>query len=206
VVCLVAALALVLGVGAGYVLGRPAHPTDTSVDAGFARDMSTHHAQGVDMAMTIQRDTDDAGLSLLGTDIGLTQQAQIGIMGAWLDQWGLSPNGSEPRMAWMAGHAHGSAAEEKSMSLRPDGLMPGMATPAQIRQLRSSTGTAQEILFCQLMIRHHRAGVQMAKAAVEMAAQPAVRQLAQQMVNGQNYEIGLLTAELTKRGAKPLPD
>jgi uncharacterized protein (DUF305 family) len=92
------------------------------------------------------------------------------------------------------------------MSLRPDGLMPGMATAAEIRRLRTSTGTAQEVLFCQLMLRHHQAGVQMAKAAVEMAAQPVVRQLAQQMVTGQSYEIGLLTAELTKRGAKPLPD
>jgi uncharacterized protein (DUF305 family) len=205
VVCLVAALMLVLGIGAGYVLGRPTYPTDTSVDAGFARDMAAHHAQGVDMAMTIQRDTSDTELSVLGTDIALTQQAQIGIMTGWLEQWGLPPNGSAPRMSWMAGHAHNSTADQKSMSLRPDGLMPGMATAAEIRRLRTSTGTAQEILFCQLMVRHHQAGVQMAKAAVEMAAQPEVRQLAQQMVDGQAYEIGLLTAELTERGAKPLP-
>jgi uncharacterized protein (DUF305 family) len=168
--------------------------------------MAAHHAQGVDMAMTIQRDSRDTGLRLLGTDIALTQQAQVGMMNGWLQLWDLSPNGSGPRMAWMAGHTHTSAAEAKSMSLRPDGLMPGMATAAEIRRLRTSTGTTQEVLFCQLMLRHHLAGVQMAKAAVQMAAQPVVRQLAQQMVTGQSYEIGLLTAELTKRGAKPLPD
>jgi uncharacterized protein (DUF305 family) len=205
-VLLVAALTLVLGFGAGYVLGRPTYPTDTSVDAGFARDMSSHHAQGVDMAMTIQRGTDDLPLRQLGTDIALTQQAQIGMMQAWLGQWGLPPNGSEPRMAWMAGHMHGSAAEDESMSLQPNGLMPGMATPEEIQRLRSSTGTAQEVLFCQLMIRHHRAGVEMAKAALEMAAQPVVRELAQTMVTGQTKEITLLTAELTERGGTPLPD
>lgn len=200
----VAALALVVGAAAGYLLGRPAYPGDTSVDAGFARDMTTHHGQGVDMAMTMYPATDDPELRPVALDIGLTQQGQIGIFQAWLDQWGLSPTGSQKPMAWMAGHNHGSTAEQ-SMQLRPDGLMPGMATQAELQRLRTATGRAKEVLFCQLMIRHHKAGVAMAEMAATGASEPAVRRMAQQIVDGQAYEIQVLTALLAKRGAKPLP-
>ena len=197
-----AALALLVGGAAGYLFARPTHPGDASVDAGFARDMSTHHSQGVDMAMTMYPATSDPDLRQVALDIGLTQQGQIGMFQAWLEDWGLSPTGSQPPMAWMAGHDHGSASSQ-SMKLRPDGLMPGMATPAQIQQLRQATGKAREILFCQLMIRHHRAGVAMAEMAASRATEPEVRRVAQTIVDGQTYEIQVLTAMLAKRGTPP---
>jgi uncharacterized protein (DUF305 family) len=203
-VAVLAVLTLVLGLGAGYVLGRPAHPGDASVDAGFARDMSTHHGQGVDMAMTMYRATNDPDLRQVAVDIGLTQQAQIGMMQAWLGSWGLSPTGSQPPMSWMSGHSHGADAPP-AMRMGPDGLMPGMATPAQLEQLRQATGKAKEVLFCQLMIRHHKAGVAMAAYAAQHATEAQVRQLAQQIVDGQTYEISVLTGFLTERGATPLP-
>lgn len=67
--------------------------------------------------------------------------------------------------------------------------MPGMATPAELAQLDALTGTDAEIAFLVLMVRHHRAGVQMAQAAVEHAARPEVRALAQSMIDGQAHEI-----------------
>jgi uncharacterized protein (DUF305 family) len=203
VVALVSALTLLVGLGAGLLLGRPSYPGDTSVDAGFARDMSTHHAQGVDMAMTIYPATTDPQLRSVTVDIGLTQQGQIGVMQTWLDTWGLSPTGSRPPMAWMAGHDHGGPSA--SHTLRPDGLMPGMATPAELERLRQATGKAKEILFLQLMIRHHHAGVVMAEVAVERATRPEVRDLAQKIIDGQQGEIRVLTAFLLERGQRPLP-
>jgi uncharacterized protein (DUF305 family) len=205
VIALVAVLGLLLGALGGFALGRPANPSDGSVDAGFLRDMSIHHGQGVDMAMTIHASTRDLALRQLAVDIGLTQQGQIGMMQGWLQDWGLPPLSSRPRMAWMAGHDHGAGGAQSSMALQPNGLMPGMATQEQIQRLRTSTGTPQEILFCQLMIRHHRAGVEMAAYAAEHAQMAEVRQLAQTMVDGQTYEIKTLTDMLAARGAKPLP-
>jgi uncharacterized protein (DUF305 family) len=202
---MVAALALLVGGLAGYALTRPTTPTDGSVDAGFLRDMSTHHAQGVDMAITIHAASGDPALRQIAIDIGLTQQAQIGMMQGWLDIWDLPALSDRPRMAWMTGHDHGPGGAESDMALRPDGLMPGMATQEEIRRLRTTTGTAQEILFCQLMIRHHRAGVEMAEYAAENAQVAVVRHLAKTMADGQKYEIGVLTDLLAERGAKPLP-
>jgi uncharacterized protein (DUF305 family) len=203
VVALVAVLALLLGALGGVVFTRSSTPGDGSLDAGFLRDMSVHHGQAVDMAMTIHASTHDPALRQVAVDIGLTQQGQIGMMQGWLQDWGLPLQSSRPRMSWMAGHDHSGA--ESRMAMQPDGLMPGMATQAQIEQLRSLTGKAQEILFCQLMIPHHEAGVDMASYAAQHAKMAEVRQLAQTMVDGQTYEITVLTNLLAVRGAKPLP-
>ena len=66
-------------------------------------------------------------------------------------------------------------------------------------------GKAAEILFLQLMIVHHRAGVDMAKAAQSSGDQPRVVRLARSMVEGQSGEINLMTDMLKKRGATPWP-
>src|SRR4051812_18858843 len=59
---LIAALTLVVGLGAGFLIGRPSHPGDDSVDAGFARDMSVHHGQAVAMSMPLYRESTDPNL------------------------------------------------------------------------------------------------------------------------------------------------
>jgi hypothetical protein len=79
----------------------PATPGPTSVEAGFARDMSTHHAQAVELAMLAHEKGSDPEVRQVGADIAMTQQAQIGMMQTWLDGWNLSRNSSQPRMAWM---------------------------------------------------------------------------------------------------------
>ncbi|MFM9877666.1 MAG: DUF305 domain-containing protein [Rhodoglobus sp.] len=78
---MVVALALV-GV-AGYSLGRfsgigPSDPTDTSVEAGFARDMQVHHNQGVELALIVRDRTQDPAVRLLAYDIATTQAQQSG--------------------------------------------------------------------------------------------------------------------------------
>src|SRR5918998_2539342 len=120
---LVAAFAAVLVAGVSlalYATSRP--PGDGSPEAGFARDMSVHHAQAVEMAEIVRFKTESEEIRIMATDVALTQQAQIGMMQGWLDVWGLSASGTEPAMAWMG---------------RPtEGRMPGMASPEEINCLR----------------------------------------------------------------------
>lgn len=82
-----------------WLSGRP--PGEESAEAGFARDMSAHHAQAVEMAEIVRGRTESEEIGILAADISLTQQGQIGRMQGWLSVWGLSPTGSEPTMAWM---------------------------------------------------------------------------------------------------------
>src|SRR5687768_13678004 len=88
------ALALVLlalGFAGGLLVPRFTTPADDSADAGFARDMSQHHAQAVEMAMAAFDRSTDTELRTMGYDITTSQQYQIGQMQTWLQEWRLSP-------------------------------------------------------------------------------------------------------------------
>lgn len=170
-------------------------PSTTSVDAGFARDMSTHHTQAVIMAGYERDNTSSRSLRLLAYDIETSQQSQIGEMQGWLDAWGLSRTSTRPEMAWMAGHMHMAAS----------GLMPGMATPDQVTRLESLHGTALDILFLQLMIHHHQGGIEMANYAAQHASEDYVRTMAQSIATAQTNEIIVMEKALRQLGSSPLP-
>jgi uncharacterized protein (DUF305 family) len=182
-------------------------PGDHSVEAGFARDMQIHHAQAVDMAMTIRDRSSDPAIRTLAYDIALTQQEQIGEMHGWLADWGLAQTGADPIMSWMqdTGHDHampGMAVDGSAMTVMVDpqtGLMPGMATPAQLAALAAASGIDADIQFLTLMIAHHQAGVQMADAVLARTDRPSVTALATAMVNGQSSEISLMQDMLRER-------
>jgi uncharacterized protein (DUF305 family) len=199
---LIACAALVLVAAAIFlVLGRSGTPGDASAEAGFARDMAAHHAQAVDMSFTMRDKTQSKDIRNLAYDIITTQSTQRGMFLGWLQQWGLDQAGDRPAMAWMVGHGHGAAAT----AAVPSGQMPGMATPEQLTQLKSLQGAAAEVLYLQLMIRHHEGGVQMAQGLLALSKRDEVVSLAQKIVNGQTGEIKLMTEMLKQRGAQPYP-
>ncbi|MFF2010523.1 DUF305 domain-containing protein [Streptomyces sp. NPDC058195] len=176
--------------------GAPASasaPADRSVDAGFARDMSVHHQQAVEMSFIVRDRTSDVAVRRLAYDIINTQANQRGMMLGWLELWGRAKSSSAPPMQWM-GH---------TFEPRGDGsLMPGMATDTELDALRAAKGEAAEVLFLKLMTTHHRAGAEMAQAAANSADTAAIRGLAAGMVRGQESEIALMADMLKERGAK----
>lgn len=182
---------LLIGLAAGLLAPMLTRPGDDSAEAGFARDMSTHHAQAVEMAMLAHERASSSDVRTLGADIATTQQGQIGIMQTWLKEWNLNPTGSQPRMAWMP---------DGAASMK-DGLMPGMATDAERAQLRAATGKDFDILFLKLMLKHHIGGIHMAEAVIKSSDDDQVRSLAQSMVNGQKKEMELINLLLTNLGA-----
>jgi uncharacterized protein (DUF305 family) len=187
-------LAVVLGLGDD---GAPV-PTADSVDAGFSRDMAVHHLQGVEMANVALERSEDPEVRQLAFDISSTQTNQTGRMQGWLSLWGVSPTGGEP-MAWMGtagGHGHAVA---------EGGRMPGMASEDELAELRSLSGTAFDVEFLRLMIRHHQGGREMAEYAAEHAAVPAVARLARTIAETQTAETGTMSDMLAARGGTPLP-
>src|SRR6187549_1781964 len=124
-----------LVVGAGLLIGsRVGTPRDDSAEAGFARDMATHHAQAVEMSFVARDKSSDHELRTLASDIIVTQSTQRGIFMGWLQQWRLPQAAARPRMAWMPGHAHLAPASDGGV------LMHGMATDAELRRLREAKG------------------------------------------------------------------
>lgn len=198
VAVLAVALLLIAGT-AGWLVGNNRDgaglPSETSVDAGFARDMSTHHTQAINMANYTRDATNDATIQILARDIETEQYFQVGEMQGWLDAWGLTRSSKQPVMSWMAGHSH----------LESDGRMPGMASPAEMDKLETLTGKPLSVYFLQLMIRHHQGGLPMAQYAAEHASQAYVRNLAAKMVQAQSNEIVQMEQMLRGLGGSPLP-
>lgn len=189
-----ALVALTVGVlGALWVTSaRSSAPSEFGADAGFARDMQTHHAQAVEMAFLVRDRSRDPELRTVAYDIITSQQQQAGQMYGWLVQWDLPQTGSRPPMAWVG-------AEHAEAHASADGTMPGMATKAQLDELRASTAVEAERIFLRLMIAHHEGGVAMADAAVAEARTTEVTTLAGAIAGAQASEIALLRQMLDAR-------
>ena len=204
----VIAVGLVLlggGLAVALGIGRTAAdtPTADSVDAGFSRDMARHHLQGVEMANLAPERSQDDDVRRLAFDISSTQTNQAGRMQGWLTLWGLPLSGGEP-MAWMGDSGH-AGHDMAGMGLTSSGLMPGMATENELAHLRGLSGTAFDVEFLRLMIRHHQGGKDMAEYGAGHADLPAVRDLARSIVQSQTAETNLMAQMLTDRGGTPLP-
>jgi len=177
-----------LGGGIALLVPRLSTPGDDSVEAGFLRDMAVHHAQAVEMSMIVHEKSDDPEIVYLASDIALTQHGQIGYMQAWLRDWHLSPTSTQQPMAWMPDSA-GSVV---------NGLMPGMATPEQLADLRKATGKDLDVQYLTLMRQHHLGGIHMAQEAVKLSHNSDVKWLAGTMVTSQQGEITVIDNLLKK--------
>ena len=192
VAALIAALvAALVGVTAAYWMGSAralATPGRASAEAGFARDMQVHHIQGVEMSMLVRDRTDGPDMRRMAYDMATTQGHQAGQLYGWLAAWGLSQLGGQPPMTWMGHTGHGMGA-----------LMPGMATPEQVKELAAASGVEVERIFLRLMIAHHRGALEMSEAVLERSEHPAVMAFARAVLISQQSEIDLMTTMLEAR-------
>jgi uncharacterized protein (DUF305 family) len=197
-VVVIAAVVLLL-LGIGYAAGRltPVFtaPGDGSAEAGFARDMTVHHGQAIHMAMVEYDRGQDATLRRMAYDIATSQQYQIGVMEGWLREWRLPLTTDRQPMAWVPNGAN---------MLQPDGRMPGLASNDELKRLEDASGRDADILFCQLMLRHHLGGIHMVDAVLQASDNDQVRELAQAMRTAQRGEIDAMSEMLKAWGAQPL--
>ena len=192
---LLAVMSLLIGLVLGWALfGRGGFPLDTSAEAGFARDMQTHHGQAVQMSLLVAERTEDPAIRTFANDIATSQQQQAGQMFAWLQLWGLSPTGSQAPMAWMGSDHHGATtpAGEKVP-------MPGMASESDLARLTAARGVEADRIFLTLMIAHHRGGVEMADAVLARSDRKEVVILAKAMKSAQTSEITAMQEMLAAR-------
>ena len=126
-------------------------------------------------------------------------------MQGWLGLWGAASDAPGGRhMAWMSsgtdGHSHGTPSADGSVD-----TMPGMASSDDLRALRAATGPPLDVLFLQLMLRHHQGGAPMLQYATDHASESEVRNLAARMLSSQGSESQYLEQLLAARGGTPLP-
>nr|WP_038169464.1 DUF305 domain-containing protein [Tomitella biformata] len=169
----------------------------------FAQDMAVHHQQALTMVQLLdpQASPEVAGLA---RQIGDSQRIEIGMLLGWLRLSGATVTNPAP-MAWMRDGGHGGDGGDGHGDPAAPGLMPGMANSAELDALAAARGPDSEVLFLQLMHRHHVAGVQMAQAADQRLEAGTVKQAAREMIQEQSRETGVLTLLLDQRGVPPLP-
>jgi uncharacterized protein (DUF305 family) len=194
-VAVAAVVLILLGVGIGYATPILTAPGSDSAEAGFARDMTVHHSQAVHMGMVEYDRGQDSTLRRMAYDIATSQQYQIGVMEGWLREWRLPLTTDRRPMAWVP--------NGQSM-LQADGRMPGLASRDELKRLEEASGRDADVLFCQLMLRHHLGGIHMIDAVLAETGNDRVRDLAQQMRNAQSGEIEALRELLKALGAQPL--
>jgi uncharacterized protein (DUF305 family) len=200
-------LGAALGTALPLVGGVSAQSEGSPVDVGFAQDMSVHHRQAVLMAGLARDRSADPAIRLLAFDIETNQLEQIGQMQGWLSLWNAAALPTGRYMTWMTGAdsmpgmvgmAHGGGSTGMA-------TMPGMASAADLDRLRAASGAQFDMLFLQLMLRHHQGGAPMAQYAAQHAEIPQVRNLAEKMVISQGAESDYMAQLITQRGAQPLP-
>ena len=211
---LTVAVVLVVGVAIGRLSSpAPVVPGTDSVEAGFSRDMQVHHEQAVEMSMLVRDRTDDPEVRTMAYDIATAQAQQAGQMFAWLQVWGVPQAPSEPTMTWMtrptldgdfAGHEHGTTGEPSggastALAHVPGDPMPGLAGADDLRLLGQLDGVEAERLWLELMIAHHRGGVEMAEAVEARTRDREVLALAAGMITTQDSEIAAMEDMLAER-------
>jgi uncharacterized protein (DUF305 family) len=198
-------LGAALGMSLQRGIGAAAQPDGSSVDIGFAQDMSVHHRQAVLMAGLARDRSADPAIRSIAFDIETSQLEQVGRMQGWLSLWDAAPVPTGRYMTWMShtpmhGMAHGSGPGSAGVT-----AMPGMASPAELERLRAASGAQFDVLFLQLMLRHHQGGVPMATYTAQHAETAQVRNLAEKIVISQGAESEYLAQLIAERGAQPLP-
>jgi uncharacterized protein (DUF305 family) len=189
---------LTLSFVAGIALrSRPAGPG--VVDVGFAQDMSVHHDQAVLMANLAVTHGTPAVRGIAGS-ILVGQSQEIGQLRGWLQLWGRPIADPHP-MAWMPA----APAMPGMAAMSGDAPMPGMASPRELATLYSLSGKRFDVLFMQLMIRHHQGGIEMAHFAETHARTATVRSAATAMRVEQVEDLAIMQPLLAADGGKQLP-
>ncbi|MFF3838595.1 DUF305 domain-containing protein [Streptomyces sp. NPDC001930] len=139
-----------------------------SADFTYAQMMIVHHRQALTMTALAPQRAASAQVKGVAERIAAAQKPEIGAMEGWLK------NNGGPRE--QEGHDHHS--------------MPGMASEAQLKELRNAKGKAFDELFLKLMITHHEGAVTMAAEVLSEGNNVLVEEMANDVIAQQSAEIG----------------
>ena len=146
----------------------PVHrETPNDADVTYVTMMIPHHQQAIVMTDLVRAKATSEQVRAIAGRIAVAQEGEITLMKTWLADYGQQH----------AGHAH------------DHGLMPGMATPAQLDELRAATGPDFDRKFLDLMMAHHTGALTMAEAQLSGGVEIRAQELAQEVITGQSAEI-----------------
>jgi len=154
------ALTILVVAAAPVSASQPAPEKSTAkFEIDFLQDMIDHHAMAVMMAEMCLDEAVHAELRSLCEDMKAEQSQEIQQMQSWLQSW-------------------------YDLTYTPE-----MKHTGQMRQLHEASGAEFEILFMEMMIRHHRAAIREGEKCLDRAHHPELKQLCQNIISSQTAEI-----------------
>ena len=126
----------------------------TAADVKFMQGMIGHHAQAIEMAQLLIKNSASDDMKMLAKRILVSQADEINMMQDWLKSRGQTL--PDP-------HAHHTGGA----------LMPGMLTQEEMARLAAARGTEFDRLFLEGMIKHHNGALIMVR---ELFATPGAGQ------------------------------
>lgn len=176
-------------------------PEVNDADVLFATSMVVHHAQAIEMVDVVEDGLEDEQVRALAERIRAAQGPELGALVAWLAQRDrLVPpeavdagvdveglGGSVGARSRAGGHSHGGG-----------DTMAGMATPEQMQALASARGRTADVLFLELMTRHHEGALEMATEHAANGIDQQAQEMSAEMFAEQSAEITRM-AELLER-------
>lgn len=186
-------LCVVIAAVIGWQVGdRPSQESFNDADAGFLEDMIMHHNGAVALGLEYLPRQHDPTVAHFAREIVTGQSGEIAVMNL------LVADAGNPPVA-----TNGVAMEWMGEPMQPD-QMPGMATAADYDELRAATGLTVDDVFTRLMIRHHAAGIAMARRAAADGENPRVRRFARTVATVQQTEIAQMNRRRVALGLAPV--
>jgi uncharacterized protein (DUF305 family) len=151
-----------------YANGTASKRSQAKFEVRFMTDMIDHHAMAVAMAMVCTNEAVHPELRQHCQHIIISQSTEIDQMQAWLQQWyGVT---HEPEM---------KPADEKMM-----------------QRLAAMSGEEFEVMFLEMMTRHHRTAVRRAESCQQRAYHPELIALCHNIQQTQSEEIKMMESWL----------
>ena len=155
-------------------------PTSNPADVTFASSMIPHHRQALEMVTLTTGRTLDPAVRTLADRIRAAQAPEIETMSRWLADWAKPVPG-----ATATGH---DSHDMGGMEMGSD-EMPGMMSATEMASLQKASDAEFQDMWLRMMIRHHEGAITMAKAELADGSYGPAKDLAQQIIDGQQAEI-----------------
>lgn len=140
-------------------------------DLQFLDTMIAHHQGAVDMSRPALEKAERADLKNFARNVIADQEREINQMKQWREQW--------------------YAGKPQAMNME----MPGMSESMRgmdMNKLNAATGKAYDLMFLEMMVPHHEGAITMSREALTRAEHPELKRLAQEIIDAQEREIGMM--------------
>ncbi|OWW21837.1 hypothetical protein AYR66_22410 [Noviherbaspirillum denitrificans] len=156
------------GAHSGHAMQSSPNADQAPFDLQFIDTMTVHHQGALDMAKLVEDRSERQELKQLARKMIDDQQSEIRQMQAWKQQW--YPD------------------KRDAVNMKMPGMTESMKD-MRMDKLEAAKGNTFDVMFIDMMTKHHEGAVKMAQVAGKKAEHAEVKELAGKVISAQNKEI-----------------